>query len=279
MNETRVNWSENLTITTEALDNFGGATPPSSSTLIFPPYSPSKYNAEVSLGYPIGYQVGPGGVNKPRQVNLVDGLSYAVGAHQLKFGADYLRSLPIVGEAPIFYYYFPSVSDAVNNDNLSFGNFGETLVRGDATNLSLYAQDAWKASRGLTLTYGLRWDLNPPAHDRYPKNGNYVPLLGNYLTGDVSVGAAGSTLWNPQYKNFAPRVGLAYQIRQTPGWETVLRAGIGLFYDAADRKGRNTALQPGFPRFPRRFQRRAFASFKFLCGGYTSDQSDGSGPG
>ena len=119
------------------------------------------------------------------------------------------------------------------NNNLAYTLYNTSAVRADQTNLSLYAQDTWKLSRQLTVTYGLRWDLNPAPHDRDPNNGNYVPLRGNYSTGNVSVGPAGSPLWKTQYTNFAPRVGLAYQVRQTPGWETVVRAGMGLFYDLA----------------------------------------------
>ena len=234
VNETRVNWSENLTTSAAMLDNLGGATVPSMSTLLFPPYSTPNYNATVGIG-DLEYISGSQGGIEPRQVNLIDGVSYAVGLHQLKFGADYLHSLPILPNYASLYYYFDSVSDAVIN-NLSFGNFVDYPVRADITNLSLYAQDTWRVSRRLTLTYGLRWDLNPPPSDRYPNNGNYVPLLGKYGTGDVSVGAAGSSLWKTQYKNIAPRLGLAYQLRQTPGWETILRAGIGLFYDVAEEE-------------------------------------------
>jgi hypothetical protein len=233
VNETRVNWSENPNSITSALDDFGGARPPPNSTLFLPPYSPGSGLVDVYLGSGgIRYLAGLYGANKPRQVNLVDGLSYTVGTHQLKFGVDYLRSLPILVPVSQLGYRFGSIPNAVSN-NLSINNNQHESVRADETNLSLYAQDTWRISRGLTFTYGLRWDLNPPARDRYPNNGNNVPLLGNYSTGDVSVGRAGNSLWNTQYRNIAPRVGLAYQIRQTPGWETVLRAGVGLFYDVA----------------------------------------------
>lgn len=248
VNETRVNWSETLTTQTYTLDTFGGATPPSDSTLFLPGYSPHNYVGEFYLAYPVAYVDGSFGANKPRQVNLVDGLSYSVGSHQLKFGLDYLRSLPILAPFSALYYGFNSVPDAVGNNNLSFGNFSSAVDRSDVTNLSLYAQDTWRASRRLTLTYGLRWDLNPPPRDRYLSNGNYVPLLGNYSTGNVSVGTVGSSLWNTQYKNFAPRLGLAYQIRQTSGSETVLRAGVGVFYElAAERAG--LAFSTGFPGY------------------------------
>jgi hypothetical protein len=247
VNETRVNWSENPNTTTYALDNFGGATPPSISSLFLAPYSPNNELADVLLvSGGVRLLDGESTVNKPRQVNFVDSVSYTTGAHQLKFGLDYLLSLPVVSPVSQLVYRFNSITNALNN-NLSFSNNSTGFVRANAMNLSLYGQDTWKISRRLTLTYGLRWDLNPPPSDRYPSNGNFVPLLGNYSTGDVSVGAAGSSLWNTQYKNFAPRLGLAYQIRQTPGWETVLRAGVGLYYDVATEGIATSSLGRSFP--------------------------------
>jgi hypothetical protein len=246
VNEARVNWSENPRTTSSTLDNFGGARPPSTSALFFPTHSPENAQAEVYIAYPVGYLEGPEGANKPRQVNLTDSVSYSLGAHQIKLGADYLRSLPILTEPPDLEYIYSSVGTAVSNNLSYFGNhYG--LGRADLMNLSLYAQDTWRISHRVTLTYGFRWDLNPPPSDRYPNNGDYIPLLGNYSTGNVSLGAVGSSLWNTQYKNFAPRVGLAYQVRQTSGWETVFRAGVGLFYDVASEAAVFGSFVEGFP--------------------------------
>jgi hypothetical protein len=246
VNETRANWSENLTTTTSTLDSFGGATPPSNSTLFVQPYSIEKDLAYISVVYPVRYLVGLFQVTKPRQVNLVDTVSYSLGTHQFKFGADYLRSLPIVVPFSDLYYGFSGTAGRITN-NLSFGSFPSGFVRADVTNLSLYGQDTWRVSSRLSITYGLRWDVNPAPRDRYPNNGSYVPLQGNYYTGEVSVGAPGSSLWNTQYRNFAPRLGWAYQVRQAPAWETVLRAGVGLFFDIATEGAVASPFADGFP--------------------------------
>jgi hypothetical protein len=246
VNETRINWSENSTPQTATFDTFGGATLPPTSALYLPPYTPQDSLALVDLGGSVRYLVGAYIGAIPRQVNILDSVSYAVGTHQLKFGADYLRSLPIHPDYASDIYLFNSVANAVNN-TMVFINVNDPLVRTDATNLSLYAQDTWRASPRLTLTYGLRWDLNPPPRDRYSNNGNYVPLLGNYITGTVSVGTAGSSLWNTQYTNFGPRLGVAYELRQAPERETVLRVGGGLFYDVATEDAMFTPFGAGFP--------------------------------
>ena len=252
VNESRLNWSANRAILSAGLDNFGGAAPPPAATLFIPPFTPGNELAQVTVGFPVRYLVGAFVGSIPRQVSLLDNISYLVGTHQLKVGVDYLRSLPINRGFGEDEYNFSSVANAVNN-KLGFLVADQAQVRSDATNLSLYAQDSWKISSRLTLTYGVRWDLNPPPRDRYPNNGNYVPLVGNYTTGDVSVGTAGSSLWNTQYDNFAPRVGLAYRLFETPGRETVIRVGGGLFYDVATEEMITQAFNTAFPNTIDRF--------------------------
>jgi hypothetical protein len=75
------------------------------------------------------------------------------------------------------------------------------------------------------LTYGLRWEVNPP-----PTGGLFtVSGLDNPAT--MTLAPQGTPLWETTYGNFAPRVGLAYDLSQRRGRETVLRGGFGIFYD------------------------------------------------
>src|SRR6185503_5886173 len=43
--------------------------------------------------------------------------------------------------------------------------------------------------------------------------------------------------WRTTHNNFAPRIGVAYKLRQTAGRETVLRGGFGIFYDTGNNLG------------------------------------------
>jgi hypothetical protein len=248
-NEVRVNFSNNDESLRYSVDDFGGASPGPLSTVFVAPYTPQNAILSVNLGFGARLNDGKEAAARQRQINLVDGLSYTHGSHEIKIGFDYLRSLPITSADQEDLYSFALITGALSGKANYFYNFYEATVRADATNLSLYAQDTWRASTRLTITYGLRWDLNPPPHDRYPNNGNYVPLLGNYVAGDITVGAVGSSFWNTKYSNFAPRLGVAYQLRQVPRWETVLRVGAGLFYDVATAGATFLPLINGFPNY------------------------------
>src|SRR5262249_42671824 len=97
------------------------------------------------------------------------------------------------------------------------------------TNFSAYAQDTWKATQRLTLAYGLRWEVNTPPTDRHGYDAFTVHGLNDLAT--MTLAPLGTPLWETTYNNFAPRIGVAYQLSQARGRETVLRGGFGIFYD------------------------------------------------
>ena len=81
----------------------------------------------------------------------------------------------------------------------------------------------------LTLTYGLRWDINPPISAG--SRGKLLAMTGVQSPSTLGLAPSGTPLWNTSYTNFAPRLGLAYAISRSPGRETVIRAGAGVFRD------------------------------------------------
>jgi hypothetical protein len=162
--------------------------------------------------------------NVQRQLNFVDTFSWAVGVHQFKFGIDYRRQSP-TAEQSTGYGFFPS-----GYAELVAGTVSTVLLDGadpfsvHLNNYSLFVQDTWRTSNRLTLTYGLRWEINTPPVSAISGKPLYV-LEGVFDSNPLA--AVPGPLWHTKYGNFAPRIGAAYQI--TP--KTVIRGGFGLFYD------------------------------------------------
>jgi hypothetical protein len=107
---------------------------------------------------------------------------------------------------------------------------------------ALFIGDTWKITSRLTLTPGLRWEyfgvLHSPGAERsldsnfYPASG--ASSLQRIANGQMmrTIGASGELrghFYLPDYRNFAPRLGLAYDL--FGDGKTVFRAGGGLFYD------------------------------------------------
>jgi hypothetical protein len=245
--DVRINFSDNISKSRFTMDSFGGAVVPAND-LLLPGTSPTTNYSFVSLGDPGGDLFGGSiGASEQRQIKVVDSLSYISGAHQLKFGIDYRKLLPLIVAGGYQYFQFGGVTGLVNNELQAFHSTAASRARTEMTNLSLYAQDIWRVSAKLNLTYGLRWDFNSVPHSLDANNGDLLPLFGNYATSNVTLGVPGTALWKPRYANFAPRLGAAWRLRRQTGRETILRMGGGLFYDTGIADASSQPWISGYP--------------------------------
>ena len=234
-NEIRANYSNDRVGTQDALDKFGGAVPLPDS--LFFPAGFSSTNGFFGL-YIVGvgeYFKGKNATDEQRQLNLIDNLSMRAGHHQLKFGVDYRRLAPF--SSPFAYNQvaeFSGVGTAPGGALSGTALFAETESAQSnallARNLSFYGQDTWKITSKLTMTYGLRWDINPPLKGKNLANDPFtVEGLNDPAT--MTLAPRGAPLYQTTYGNVAPRLGVAYQLSERPSWSTVLRGGFGIFYD------------------------------------------------
>jgi hypothetical protein len=96
----------------------------------------------------------------------------------------------------------------------------------------LYVQDDFRVSSKLTLNLGLRWEFTTPRWERDNVLTNFDPI-GLKMLQATNGSLYNRTLVNPDYKDFGPRVGFAYQV--TP--KTVVRGGYGISYVHLQRLG------------------------------------------
>lgn len=230
-NEFRANYSLSRGASLSSLDNFGGAVPPALSQ-IFPAFiDTANAQSDISIGNGRSFIVGNNGDNRQRQLNFVNNFSYLAGNHALKLGTDYRRLKLVTG--PDQYrqaFTFNNVAAALTSTVGFFLNDAKDAITLNFNNYSFYAQDTWRMTNRLTLTYGLRYELNPPPKGR----GNHQPfaLVDSFNDPQTArLAPQGATLYNTTRTNFAPRFGAAFQLNNKPGRETILRGGAGVFYD------------------------------------------------
>lgn len=200
-------------------------------------------------GFNLGYSLGTNQCNCPldqeeQQWQFVNNWTNIRGNHTLKFGADirYAQNLRVP-------------SDVHRAGELSFNNERTegpgggglglaTFLLGDVTSFGryisnssdagerqkrwfFYGQDTWRITPKLTLSYGLRWEIYFPQTVTGAGKGGFV----NPVTGEVMVAGTQGVALNGNventFTNFAPRVGVAYQV--TP--KTVIRMGYGRSFD------------------------------------------------
>jgi hypothetical protein len=239
-NELRANFSDNFAFTRLEQTAFSGATPLARSILV-----PSQFDSISAQGAAVFFLPGrtsssrplvnfsDSGVTSQRQFNIVDNLSYSVSAHQFKFGIDFRRLTPIFDvNSYATEFDFDFVQDVLNARPAFVVVQAGMPVKPLYVNFSAFAHDSWRASRRLTLDLGVRWEVNPPPSEA----NNNLPLAVTQITNlsTMQLAPRGTKLWKTTYNNFAPRVGVAYQLSQQPGRESVIRAGFGIFYDTGN---------------------------------------------
>ncbi len=190
-----------------------------------------------------------------RDHTFVETLSLVRGKHSFKTGAslDSFWFTQFLSPAPSGEYAFNGPLTADVNAS-STGNGVAQFLFGvpDFSNISgsilsdngrqawaVFFQDDWKVTPKLTVNAGLRWEFGNTLHERFNrittvdyKTGAFVipatrkgkdPMLGPSFPVEYS---NNESLLLADNNNVAPRIGLAYQLRQ----RTVIRSAFGVFY-------------------------------------------------
>jgi len=223
-------------------------------------------------------RIGHGAIGPQNSVTYqyTDNASWIKGKHTIKVGIDYrdvhYNRINNFGGSDEF-------GSMTFNGGFSGNAFANLLLGLPATNtvydigppidqvsnhFATYAQDEWRASRSLTISFGLRWEIQPPFTEKNGNIANFLPINGGemvypniaakvlppaasvlYTINDCSLTplpnpalpcspvVTASQAGLPQglrqtyFGDYNPRLGIAY--RPFSNDKTVFRAGIGLF--------------------------------------------------
>lgn len=183
-----------------------------------------------------------GGFNWPKvqgpdtRVQVIDHISYIRGNHTIKFGGELHHdafSGGAYGGARGRIKFIDTTAFATSTgleDFFAGAPTKATQLVGDPTRnihnwgLAGFVQDDWRVGRTITVNLGLRYELNTVIKEQHNLLGNFSPTVGLQQVGQGIKGP-----YNGDHSNFAPRLGVAWDI--SGNGKTVLRAGGGLMYE------------------------------------------------
>jgi hypothetical protein len=166
---------------------------------------------------------------------LVDSFAWTRSKHALKFGGEFRRT----SIQQIFEKYsrgrirFSDLTDFLEGDpNQAFNYSGNTLRHTFENGFGFYVQDNYHMSSRISVNYGLRWDYNGVVGEKNHLFSSFDTTPGSADFGQlVPVGPGGvSNLYKPNYRNFAPRASVAWDVFGKG--KTIVRTGYGIFFDA-----------------------------------------------
>lgn len=189
-------------------------------------------------------------------------LTWSVGSHTMKFGGE-------IGEMRVNRFFsggragtfnFTALTTSAGSSGAG-GNAFASFLLGDVSSASAlipteytlnlrryaaFAQDEWRATPNLTVSYGLRWDYQPPYREKDNQISTFLPDLANPAAGgrpgalayaSTNVDEYGYSFQDKWLTGFGPRLGIGYML--TP--KTNVRASWGLYYGGT---GNQNTLSP-----------------------------------
>ncbi len=169
------------------------------------------------------------------QPNVTEALTWTHGKHLFKFGGSWLQTTSDFdrgnyNRSPLIGYDISSAAQIISG---IAGTEKVSIFDPQAPKYKVwgvYAQHEWRILPRLSVSMGLRWEIKPAPSVSGVQPYTYTGNVNNPAT--LGVSAPGAPFYATDWKDFAPRLGVAYVMHNQPGDETVFRAGGGLFYDS-----------------------------------------------
>jgi hypothetical protein len=214
------------------------------------PLSSNDFGVPYVYLYHLGYGGYVGGVQGYPLVTTPDAtwdwsehFSWVKGNHTIKIGGNFQRAYTNsvrndarTGLALGYFSYYAGTSGTVQDDveqlllgkaDLADRSFGNTHRHITQNSVGFYAQDDWKIKPRLTISYGLRYEINGTIRDTNDLEANFFPGRGL-----VQVGQGISGAYNVDYHDFGPHAGFAWDV--FGNGKVAVRAGYSLTHDIAN---------------------------------------------
>jgi Carboxypeptidase regulatory-like domain/TonB dependent receptor len=168
--------------------------------------------------------------------DVVDQVSNLRGKHALKFGVEFRvdkvnqgtfrggrgrirfqNDFDFAGETPLESFLAGTPNSAALLAGDPVRHMTQNLFAG-------FFQDDWRISKRVTLNLGLRYELQGVPSEANNQLGNFEPSVGL-----EQVGKNIGSLYKKDPRNFAPRIGVAWDV--SGNGTTVVRAGASIVYD------------------------------------------------
>ena len=210
---------------------------------------PPVYASSVTYGNPGGIQGYPLSTRPTQNYNASARFTWIKGKHTFKFGGsyEYASTYSLRNRARTGLFSFQTDFETLI-DQLLLGrldeasrSFGDTSRHLYQPSMGLFFQDEWKLSPRVTVSYGLRWDVNGALGDADKVASNFFPCAApeptncapsGFPNGLVQVQQGFPRLYNLDLKDLGPRAGLAWDI--FGNGKTALRVGYSMAYDVAN---------------------------------------------
>jgi hypothetical protein len=214
---------------------------------VYPEFSISGLTTAAQVPYFLGIGT---------DFQVTDNLSWIKGSHTFKFGFDVIRDREISSYYSGNLYGDYSFRGAFTGAPYADFLLGLPASTADSVPVpvphtfgswwSAYAQDQYKVTRNLTLSYGIRWEAQLPYSDNRGNLASFNPVNGDIVVADAGIshinpefpknipietasqaGYPTSTLLASHHAYFYPRFGAAY--RPFGSSKTVIRGGYGIY--------------------------------------------------
>jgi len=210
---------------------------------------PPVYASSVTAGNIGGIFGYPLSTRPTQNYDASTHFNWIKGSHSFKFGGNYdyastfslrNRARSSISSFQLNYPTFLTQLLVGRMDEFA-RSFGDTSRHLYQPSMGIFLQDEWKVRPRLTVSYGLRWEVNGALGEGDKIASNFYPCAppeptvcppGNAPPGLVRVGVGNPRLYNLDLRDFGPRAGLAWDV--FGNGKTSLRVGYAMVYDVAN---------------------------------------------